>query len=304
VHDANSGDDYTIDYHYRDGYYDGVQKEFRGFVRSEETKQGDESAATTITRLVYDVGKEHESRKGMLLESEVLGVGGHCTADYAGCYQRTINQLTTRNLVDEGDGRQVGYSFISQTDSYLHEQQATPVRLRQSFAQDDYGNVTQEFNYGQVCGEDTTCGNDELLKTTDYIYQEDAWLMNRPKRILQTDAAGALVSEARLYYDGEAFVGLPLGQIAKGNLSRQEENLGPAGSNRMVPTKRQQFDAFGNVIAMLDGNGNRITVDYDPVAHTFPVVEQLHFTNGSALTYAASYHPGFGQMTGATDYNG
>lgn len=41
VHDANSGDDYTIEYHYRDGYYDGVQKEFRGFARSDEIETGD-----------------------------------------------------------------------------------------------------------------------------------------------------------------------------------------------------------------------------------------------------------------------
>jgi RHS repeat-associated protein len=304
VHDANSGDAYTIDYHYRDGYYDGIQKEFRGFARSEEIKRGDESAATTLTRLFYDVGTENESRKGMLLESEVLAENGQCTGSYQGCYQRTVNQIATRFLVDEGENKRVSHSYVMQTDSFVHEQQAQPVQLRQSFEQDNFGNTTKEFNYGIVCGDDVTCGNDEVLKYTDYIYQETAWFMNRAMRVRQTDAAGNFVSESRFYYDGEPFVGLPLGEMTRGDLTRQEEDLGPNGGNRVISIKRQQFDSHGNVIATLDANGNRTTVDYDPVAHTFPIVEQLHFADGHLLTFVASYHPGFGQATSATDYNG
>ena len=202
VHDANSGDDYTIDYHYRDGYYDGVQKEFRGFVRSQETKRGDETAATTVTNLVYDVGMTDESRKGMLLESEVLAEGGRCSGDFSGCFQRTVNQLTTRVVVDAGQtatSKPIAYAFVSQTDSFVHEQQAEPVRLRQTFAQDDYGNQTQEFNFGKVCGPtenpDVTCGDDEVLTYTEYIYDEERYLFNRPQRVYQTDAAGNFVSE-------------------------------------------------------------------------------------------------------------
>ena len=315
VHDANSGDDYTIDYHYRDGYYDGVQKEFRGFVRSQEIKIGDETAATTVTNLLYDVGMSDESRKGMLLESEVLSQDGHCSGDFAGCFQRTVNQLTT-NVVVESDqtttGKPIAFAYISQTDSFVHEQQAEPVRLRQTFAQDTYGNPTQEFNYGQVCGPaenlDVTCGDDEVLKYTDYIYDAERYIFNRPMRVYQTDAAGNFVSEAKMYYDGEPFVGLPPGQLTRGDLTREETNLGPKADNKLIATKRYQYDKYGNQIVIMDANGNRTTVDYDPLAHTFPVVERRHFAaDGSplgALTFAASYHHGFGQASAATDYNG
>src|SRR4029079_1297837 len=127
VHDANSGDDYTVDYHYRDGYYDGVQKEFRGFVRSQEIKREEDTAASTVTNLVYDVGMVDESRKGMVLENEVLAEGGHCNGDYVGCYQRTVNQLVTRVVVGQDQtqtGRPIAYAFVGQTDSFVHEQQA------------------------------------------------------------------------------------------------------------------------------------------------------------------------------------
>lgn len=310
VHDANSGDDYIIDYHYRDGYYDGVQKEFRGFVRSQEIKRGDASAATTVTNLVYDVGMNDEARKGMLIESEILGEGGACNGSYTGCYQRKVNQLTTRVVVDAGQtatGKPIAYAYVSQSDTYLHEQGAEPVHLRQLVEQDAYGNRTQEFNYGQVCGPldqpDVTCGNDEVLVYTEYIYDASRYIFNRPQRTHKTDATGALVSDTRFYYDGEPFVGLPLGQLTRGDLTREESWLGPQEA-RFVQTKRQQFDAYGNVIGLMDANGNLTAVDYDPLLYTFPTVERLHLGNGRSLTYAASYHYGFGKMMTATDYNG
>jgi RHS repeat-associated protein len=201
-------------------------------------------------------------------------------------------------------GKPIAYAFVSQSDSFIHEQQATPVQLRQSFAQDDYGNQTQEFNFGQVCGGDVTCGDDEVLTYTDYIYDQERYIFNRPLRIYQTDAQGNLVSDKRLYYDGEPYVGLPAGQLTRGDLTRQEDNLEPNGAGRSIPTKRQQFDAFGNVIGMLDANGKRTTVEYDALMHVYPVLERLHLDDGRSLTYAASYHYGFGKVSNATDYNG
>ena len=307
VQDANSGDDYVIDYHYRDGYYDGGQKEFRGFVRSEEIKRGDPTAPTTVTRHTYDVGMVDESRKGLLLTKEVLAEGGACSGDFTGCFERTVNQLTTLVVVAPGETRTnkpIAYAYLSQADHFVHEQQAQPVQLRQTYEQDSYGNLTKEFNYGQVCGEDLSCGDDELLKYTDYAYNLEAWLLNRPQRVYQTDEAGSFVSDQRFYYDGAAYVGLGLGGITRGQLTRQESGLGPAGENRYIVTKRHAYDQYGNVIGIIDANGNRTTVEYDAQLHTFPVLEQLHLSDGNVLSYAAIYHPGLGKPMAATDYNG
>ena len=304
IHDANSSDDYSIDYSYRDGYYDSGQKEFRGFARSEEIEHGDATAATTVTRYRYDTGEEQESRKGLLIEKEVLGEGGGCTQSYVGCYQRENNQLTTRFLFDEGSGQQVAYSFVAQTDTFLHEGQATPAQLRQRFDYDAYGNQTQAFNYGQVCGEDLTCGADEVLKYTEYALNADTWIVNLPAHVRQTDAGGNFVSEMRLYYDGDAYAGLSAGQVTRGDLARQEESLGPLANHRFVPTKRQAFDQYGNVIGIMDANGNRTSIEFDAQSYTFPVVERIYLGEGRSLAYAASYHLGFGKVTGAVDFNG
>jgi len=307
MHDANSGDSYVTDYRYRDGYYDGVEKEFRGFARAEMVQHGDESAPTTVTRFVYDTGVENESRKGIVLETEILGEGGACAADYDECYLREVNQVTTRVLHDEGEGRQVAHSFVSQTDRFIHEQQAQPVQLRQTFDQDAYGNPTERFDYGQICGEDgddLACGDDELLERMEYAINEDAWIVNRPSRVVQTDMDGNVVAETRSYYDGEPFVGLPLGQVTHGDLTRQEENLGSLGENRFVQTNRQAFDAHGNVTSIMDANGNVTNVAYDEVSQTFPVLERRELGAGQALTVTAAYDVRFGKVITATNYNG
>jgi len=208
VQDGNSGDHYRIDYDYRDGYYDGEQKEFRGFAHVNQIEQGDATAPTTVTRHHYDTGLDHE-----------LGEGGDCAGAFTGCYRRVINTPTTRYLRPNDGSQQLEYSFVSQTETILHEEQAEAILLRQTFDHDDYGNPTQAFNYGKVCDNDVACGDDELLLTTDFIHNLDDWIINQPMKVRQSDAAGNLVSEKRFYYDGQDYVGLPLGQIEQGNLT-------------------------------------------------------------------------------------
>jgi len=221
------------------------------------------------------------------------------------CYRREVNQPTTRILYDGGAKQQVTYSFIAQTDAFIHENEQTPIQLRQRFDRDEYGNPIEEFNYGQICGDDVTCGNDELLKSTEYALNLDKWIINTPLVERQTDAEGQFVTEKRFYYDGEDYIGLPLGQVERGDLTRQEENLGPQGNNRFIPTKRQAFDEYGNVIGIMDANGNLTTVEYDALVHTFPIMERLHLdTSPPSLSMVASYHMGFGQITAATDFSG
>ncbi|MEM7133202.1 MAG: RHS repeat-associated core domain-containing protein [Chloroflexota bacterium] len=214
---------------------------------------------------------------------------------------------------------------ISQSDAFLYENQDAPIQLRQTVTQDQYGNPIEEFNYGQVCidesdNEDLSCGDDERLRYTDYAINEEQWLLRFPSRIWQTDENGAFVSERINFYDGEDYVGLAQGQITKGHLKRQSDNLGPLDDNRFVDSLRQAFDEYGNVIGMMDANarpdasggtvevhgnqGHLTTISYDSLIHTFPVAEYIHLDGGMQLSVAAAYHLGYGKITAVTDFNG
>src|SRR6185436_3611572 len=95
------------------------------------------------------------------------------------CCERIVNQLVTRVVVAADQtqtGKAIAFAYVGQTDTFVHEQQAQPVHLRQAFEQNSYGNPTKELNYGVVCGDvatpDLTCGNDELLTYTEYVSDE------------------------------------------------------------------------------------------------------------------------------------
>ncbi len=103
--DVVGEDEYATDYRYRDGYYDGVEKEFRGFSEVEKIERGDATQPTLLTRHSFHTGApdgvdndgdglvderssaggaEEEPLKGVLLEQRretcVDGPDGACSS--------------------------------------------------------------------------------------------------------------------------------------------------------------------------------------------------------------------------------
>ncbi|WP_295393396.1 toxin TcdB middle/N-terminal domain-containing protein [uncultured Thiodictyon sp.] len=285
VRDNNSGQEYVTDYRYRDGYYDGAEKEFRGFGQVTKVEQGGPGAPGVQTSYSFDVGDQQESRKGMALSQAVLETGGTLSPP-AGLFEVADHGLTTRTLATGTNGVPVTYSFTQQTDTRIFEGTASPVTLRHAWDQDGYGNTTADLDYGIVAGTDPGAGADELLNYTDYRIDTANWVIDRPSRVRKTDLAGGLVSLQRLTYD------------ARGNLTLDERS--PDGQT-FIPVAAKTYDGFGNVLRLTDANGHWRGLDYDATFHAFPVRETI---GGLGLTMAADYDLGLGLMTGFTDPNG
>ncbi len=287
VLDKNSGQQVVTDYVYRDGYYDGVEKEFRGFAVVEQIQYGDTAAPTLKTRNVFDVGKTEESRKGLVLEQTTLTETG--TADpISGAFLQTRHHIETRTLAQGSDGQAVKFSFATQDDTFVYELGASYKQLRTVHELDNYGNETGLFSYGEISGSDLAYGDDDLITATTFDYRIDDthWMLNLPKHITQTRLAGAFVSDTRNNYDD------------RGNLTLQEKS--PDGAS-WIPVIRNQYDTYGNIIKMTDANNHSRSIGYDSNFHTFPVAESIDDLN---LSVSAAYDTGFGKITGFTDYNG
>ena len=302
--DDSLGNLYVTDFSYHDGYYDGIEKEFRGFEEVFETQYGDETASTTVTRYFYDVGAEEESRKGLLRAQIVTDEDGDCDTPESGCFQHTVNELDTYEI-EPG----VNYSVITQTTTILYEQTSQPVQLVETYAYDRYGNQTEAVEYGQVCPDeegrlDYACGADERLTYTDYALNLEKWMVRNPSMVRQTDMDGNFVSATRFFYDGWSYYGLPLGEVERGNLSRQEENLGPQDDNRWVKSVRNRFDNYGNVVGTKDANGHGRTVEFDSYLYTYPTSEIIHLYGDDVLRTDATYDLGYGQIISGTNFNG
>lgn len=238
------------------------------------------------------------------------------------------------------DGKRVAQAYVASVTREIHEANGalagvdprTPVRPpRRVFTEtevDPFGNVLMTREYGEHGGGSEA--DDERFTRTAYALRLDAWLLALPARVQVTDEHGAFVSETRNYYDGDPYVGLPLGQVGlRGELTREERFVngpvpvpafnvitGAVGDPRRpvgasITVARHRYDSFGNLVETRDalyagsGAGHARRFAYDPEFHTYVVTETLEVGNGEPdLVATAEYDAGGGVLTAAREFNG
>jgi RHS repeat-associated protein len=248
-----------VSYHYHDGYYDGVEKRFRGYARVETVEIGDANHEPGRTEAVYDVGASDPYYNGQLLS----------TARFSDDRPlRTVAYQYDDCDVAEADGAlELPVRHICQRSmsSVIQEGAAEDawVTVDRSFEYDGYGNLIEDIEHGVTaigcvpCGAD--CEGDEISTETTYIVPgaatDDRWILHAPSRTRTYGEAGSdLYREVISYYDGDAFEGLPLGQLTLGDPTRVTQKV-EAGSDRVIEISRLRFDAHGNSIEALDPLG-------------------------------------------------
>lgn len=226
------GNEYVTRFGYHDGFYDGVEKEFRGFERAMEIAIGDSSQPTLVSDYEFDVGRIVEALKGKTLKSTTRTEQGQVFAE-------TVSHWETRSLfaapspsTDGHNPKQVTFPFMASSMQIVHEAPggaATPVVLVKEFAYDDYGNQVMSADFGRVTDGDGNFGNDERIQWTVYSATPEAPIWNAVVETARTDRSNPprLVSHSRNYFDGRAFQGLPHGSVPVGNRVRSQRWVGP-----------------------------------------------------------------------------
>jgi YD repeat-containing protein len=298
VVDDGLGMQMVSEYDYRDGYFVAAEEEFRGFAGATKTDVGDASMPTLVTRWTYDVGKTAEALKGRVLSEESYDDVGYI-------FSHSDNDWSGTTLASGENGVDVVFPHLDVTVASIVEGTATPRFTRRDMFYDDYGNVTDDLNHGEVASIDddgtTPMGGDEVFVHREFAINESAWILDRVSGERVRDGEGNRVSESRYYYDGAVFNGLPLGQVDRGNLVREERWLDT--EDRFVPVTRNRIDEWGNVTAMLDANGGRREIFYDAASHTYPVRERIFIGDG-AIDYTVDYDAVFGKISSLMDPNG
>ncbi len=204
----------------------------------------------------------------------------------------------------------------------------TPKRIESTVEMDPYGHPLVERSLGEASPGSTY--EDERFAFHEYGFNLEAWILGVPVRQWVTDENGQFVSETQNHYDGEPFVGLPLGQVgARALLHRVEQrvngtNAVPAfseissvvgdprtHSTATVVSQRLQYDSFGNPVTVRDplyaaaGQGHEKAYEYDPVFHVYVEREVIRVGGDTPdLVATAAYERGAGVMTGFVDFNG
>ncbi len=112
---------------YHDGYYEGIEQEFRGFGAADARAIGDANHPTQWTRTRFHQGRRpNQIATDRLAENPNEALKGRTwlteTFDDAGRYLSTAHAAcTVRQLATGLDGRFISYAFVSQTDEFRYD---------------------------------------------------------------------------------------------------------------------------------------------------------------------------------------
>lgn len=303
-------DEYKKSYAYYNGFYEDLERQFRGFERVSVTEHGDLTAPTLVTQHEFFTGgpdgidndgdgdtdeissenyREEDALKGMVRALESRSEAGTL-------FNRSENTWSVRNLLLNPQGTEVRFAHRTQSDLSIYEGTGTPETIRTTYIHDDYGNLTEQRNLGAL-----SITGDEAFAFSEYINDTNNWLLGFPKRQYLTDASLVKASETFSYYDGADYTGLGLGQVTRGNLTRQQSWV---NGSSYVDTVRAAYDSYGNIIGSRDANGFVRSISYDASLHTYPVQESIEVGNGNPdLAVTAAYNLGLGVLTSSLDFN-
>lgn len=270
----------VVDFLYRDGFYDGVERQFRGYAEVAQTRPGDDSQEAGRTVMRYDVGRDAPHRNGKLL-FEARESGGRpidrATYTYGDAESCPVAEVPTNERLSQLGRRQIGFACEVATETVIQEgapeSEWVVTRTRKTY-RGGYGNVdtmTEEGVvsvggagcsactgglFGAPCG--SQCLGDERFGEHSYVPVHSAggrWILDRVARSRSFGSlnnADGHFSEDVYHYDGEAFVGLAEGQLEQGKLTRV---LRRVDDDTQIPVVRNRFDSHGNTIETLDPLG-------------------------------------------------
>ena len=306
------GHQYLTFFRYHNGYYDPVEKQFRGFAQAEQIDIGDATAPTLVTRSFFDTGKSYEAMKGKLLVLSLEQEDGNAFSVETNSW--TIPPVT---LYTGTNGTNVVYAHPTAKVKIVSELGQGPLkRIEAEFGYDNYGNQTTNAAYGIVENGDRSAWNDERIISTEYALNLDAWNLRHPKRQEIKDLAGTIISRAEYFYDDETFSGANPGVVTLGDLTLRREWITPSNSTAYIQASRRKYDSYGNPTFLLDPvaaasggavdltKGHAREIGYEARFRTYAISETVHVGAGTQpLIAQAGYDEGLGVVTSSLDFN-
>ncbi|MFH1811927.1 MAG: SpvB/TcaC N-terminal domain-containing protein [Pseudomonadota bacterium] len=307
--------DVTV-YKYRDGFYDGEEKQYRGYAEVEillPGEEGDEGSEQGLIVSSYDVGVTDPYRSGLKIRQTTEGDGRALREQidsYGDDTTCPVAEVPSPEQLEAVGRKPVRTVCLIEELTYYKEGQTQDqwVHVTSRYEYDGYGNQTLEADLGitavgaggcgtceglagHPCG--AQCLGDEHYRQSWFVPTANTggrWMPHLPYKTREYgDPASQVYSEDLTYYDGADFVGLGEGNASKGLVSRSTERLATDGTLRT--TIRQRFDDDGNVVETIDPNGDlgqqdghRRTYEYDALG-LHPVRVEIRLQDAAGAPY-------------------
>ena len=256
---------------YRGGLYEGYPKcEFRGF---REVEIVDATGAKTVSTYLQDDACWGHSNGSQRFSAD----NALLSATQSEWTYREIQAVT-----DDHGG--IVFPYVETARTKTFDGAESPRTREQHYIYDDYGNVTQVTDRGDVAVD-----GDEIRTRTDYAINDGLWLVNRPSREIIEDKHPGAWTPARItytHYDNSIH-----GTVSTGNVTRIDAWL----NDNEYATTTFGHDAYGNTVWTRDANangqadwpvneaGHTNDVVFDTVFHTV-AIEQRNALDHVTLT--------------------
>jgi RHS repeat-associated protein len=279
----------------RDGFWDGDERQFGGFLEATRTQVGDTAATTLVERSLFNAGRgadrvlrgtarrvERRDLTGLLVQAEEVDWEALRVPSFA------VDVPGLRRAV------------ARERRMLHHEGQVTPVQVRTRYGFDAEGNITSEQRDGRL-----DRAGDEAVVTRVFASNPARNVRGRVIEERIENGAG-LAALTRTLYDGTSFpyaAGVAphaYGTVDRGWPRRVEAFL--ASASRWVTIESSDYDARGNVIGRT-ADGVARTIGFDP-AGVFAVSESVAPSPATTLTWTATWDSVLGRLIGRGDPNG
>lgn len=312
----------VVEYEYAGGYYDGVEKAFRGFEKTFETLLDDEDVFTAETTFDVGIGDDRGNFAGIELE-QILRVDGVSIQEFSSTWERC--PLT--NLPVTTPPIQFACEVASESIMKEGAPEAEWATLREEMEYDNYGNVVRTVEHGVVAIGGTGCApcdraagetgkpcgpqclGDESYSEVDYIPPEnvtETYATSLVQERRSYSVEGGPVQRRRYFFDGDAFVGLPAGQATRGALTRASREV---TEGVFIDVERNRLDRFGHSIETLRAGGDidsahRTEYFYSADGRDLIRVEDNVQSRGESvvLVMDLEYEPDFGKVSAASGW--
>ncbi|HYD48213.1 MAG TPA: toxin TcdB middle/N-terminal domain-containing protein, partial [Terriglobales bacterium] len=280
----------TMRYAY--GKFDAAMREFRGFGTVYTADGGGTQTATVF--------KQDAARKGKIEQVRIYAAGADPESDIP--LEASLNQwscadpitgvrLSCAESLLPGERR---WPRLEASHRYTYNANGIDDLLykhsvAENLAWDAYGNITRV----RQSGDNATPA---IETATEYAAVDTAaaYLVDRPAHV--SIASGDTVSEKWFMYDG-----LPLAQVSRGNLTREEiwlDHPSPgasgcaAASGQMCAASVFEHDGLGNVVQVRDALGRTTRIEHDSLG-LYPI----RATNPLGHVVRSEYDPACGKQT-------
>jgi RHS repeat-associated protein len=302
----------TVNAGIRNGFWDGSERRFGGFLLGRTVVPGDSLAQIRIEETSFHAGEGGERvLRGTPVEQRIRdGLGALYSVTISDWV--AIRPLSLATALHPDDPLLKRAAMRSQ-EAQSHEGVTTPLTTRVEISYDVEVRPFEERNHGRV---DIRTG-DERTTWKRYASDDTHWVRDR---VIEEElhsglgrSPATLVSHTRHYFGNHEGPPLAHGQIGFGWPRKSEGDLWakgttPAAPNRWVTLSTAEYDAHGNVIASTEGptltesptgGGVVRTFGYDDDG-LFPVRESVEPAAGRTLSWTAAWDPYLGVVSSVT----